>query len=211
MVHTLSPDGNSMTVEMIDMHGKVIYTTSVNKKTRVAVTEKMMMVEPEKNTVRVDLFFYAFVFCKENKFNAEKVSVFLSILLDLFMEDIDNDMKSVDNSFAFFQTRILRHAVERSPHSIYVFSRDDVLGLINFITDTYYRNFRLYRSIFTKKEYMVLQQQLPFNLECVPVVRPLREGILLMTEEELRRENDIVKTKAGEEDDDDEDSTDDDE
>ena len=45
--------------------------------------------EPEKNTVRVDLFFYAFVFCKENKFNAEKVSVFLSILLDLFMEDID--------------------------------------------------------------------------------------------------------------------------
>ena len=51
MVHTLSPDGNSMTVEMIDMHGKVIYTTSVNKKTRVAVTEKMMMVEPEKNTV----------------------------------------------------------------------------------------------------------------------------------------------------------------
>ena len=45
--------------------------------------------EPEKNAVRVDLFFYAFVFCKENKFNPEKVSVFLSILLDLFLEDID--------------------------------------------------------------------------------------------------------------------------
>merc|ERR1712025_928319 len=87
--------------------------------------------------------------------------------------------KSVDNSFAFFQTRILRHAVERSPHSIYVFSREDVLAIIEFITDTYYRNFRLYRSIFTKKEYMVLQQQLPFNLECVPVVRPLSEGIML--------------------------------
>lgn len=45
--------------------------------------------EPEKNAVRTDLFFYAFVCCKENKFNPEKVSVFLSILLDLFLEDID--------------------------------------------------------------------------------------------------------------------------
>ena len=48
-----------------------------------------------------------------------------------------NDMKSVDNSFAFFQTQILRHAIERSPHSVYVFSRDDVLASIEFITDTY--------------------------------------------------------------------------
>merc|ERR1712025_1476676 len=102
--------------------------------------------------------------------------------------------KSVDNSFAFFQTRILRHAVERSPHSIYVFSRDDVLAIIEFITDTYYRNFRLYRSIFTKKESMVLLQRLPFNLESLPVVRPLSEGIMLRTaaeeKESLENEED---------------------
>ena len=32
---------------------------------------------------------------------------------------------------------------------------------------------------------MVLLQQLPFNLECVPVVRPLSEGILLRTVRDL--------------------------
>jgi len=41
MVHTLSPDGNSMTVEMIDMDGKTIYTTSVSKQTRFSATKKM--------------------------------------------------------------------------------------------------------------------------------------------------------------------------
>merc|ERR1712025_1494554 len=104
--------------------------------------------------------------------------------------------KSVDNSFAFFQTRILRHAVERSPHSIYVFSRDDVLAIIEFITDTYYRNFRLYRSIFTKKEYMVLMQRLPFNLDSLPAVRPLSEGILLRT---MAEEKESVESKEEEE------------
>ena len=41
MVHTLSPDGNSMTVEMIYMDGKTIYTTSVSKQTRFSATKKM--------------------------------------------------------------------------------------------------------------------------------------------------------------------------
>ena len=148
--------------------------------------------------------------------NANLVLVVLPIPEQDRVLSTQNDMKSVDNSFAFFQTRILRHAIERSPHSIYVFSRDDVLATIEFITDTYvsfscvwpqsltlfpteadwkahwldllpmpvcryYRNFRLYRSIFTKEESMVLLQRLPFNLECVPVVRPLSEGILLRT------------------------------
>merc|ERR1712146_342913 len=43
MVHTLSPDGKSMTIEMIDMDGKTIYTTSINKRASCSCKENYII------------------------------------------------------------------------------------------------------------------------------------------------------------------------
>jgi hypothetical protein len=49
------------------------------------------------------------------------------------------------------QTILLTHAVQRPPHSIGIFSRREANLITQFVLDTYYRHFKLYRYAFTMR------------------------------------------------------------
>jgi hypothetical protein len=79
--------------------------------------------DPKQREFALNFHFFNFSFCKEEAFYARKISTFMSIMNDIFI----NDMRSSDaantmsNSFSVFQDLILRHSVERPPQRYYLY------------------------------------------------------------------------------------------
>lgn len=64
-----------------------------------------------------------------------------------------------NNSFELFQSMLLTHSVNRSPKSVCIFSRDEVAEIVDYVTNSYYRHFQLYKNIFTPYKHVYLVQR----------------------------------------------------
>ena len=134
---------------------------------------------PEHFEVATDYFFYGFAFCKERGFNTEKTSVFLSIMKAVLDADCASSgpSRTMKTSFVAFKELVLSHAVERPPHSSGIFEVDDVARIIEYMLNSYFRHYNLYRYIFTKKMQVTLVQSSPHSLEVPKTVPPLSEAL----------------------------------
>ena len=56
---------------------------------------------------------------------------------------------SEDDSFEMFKTLLLRHAIQRPPHSLAIFSLQDVKEIDLFVQDTFYRYYDMYKYTVT--------------------------------------------------------------
>ena len=54
-----------------------------------------------------------------------------------------------DNSFKFFKEILIRHTLFRPPHSIKVFSLDELKSISNFFLNSFYKHYDLYFFILT--------------------------------------------------------------
>lgn len=140
---------------------------------------------PERQQVLGNHLFYAFAYAKNAGLSLPEIATYLSIIKTVFETDVEDGYKSMDESFDLFKKLLLLHSVDRSPLSIKVFEQDQVMGLVDNMTDTYFRHYRMYQYIFGKKETLQLQQHVLFDLEHVPNVLPLAEAV------QLRDENDF--------------------
>ena len=95
--------------------------------------------------VLLDLFMYNYAFCKESYFDARQTSVFLAIINRILEADFATNTESVASSFGSFKKLLLLHSVERSPHSIAVFSPDQAAAVMDYVMNSYYRHFNLYK------------------------------------------------------------------
>jgi len=81
-------------------------------------------------------------------------------------------------SFEGFKELLLAHAVERSPHTVGIFSVDDVARIVEYMLNSYFRHYRLYKYIFTKKLAVTLVQTSPHLVDAPSVPKPLAESVL---------------------------------
>lgn len=65
----------------------------------------------------VDFHFYNFSFCKDEAFDGRKISTLMSILNDVFVNDMTSSdpANTMSQSFNKFKDDLLRHSVERPP------------------------------------------------------------------------------------------------
>jgi hypothetical protein len=82
----------------------------------------------------VDFYFYNYAFAKQQSFSHEKISTFFAIMKRNLGADIKHNSKG-DVSFERFQESILKHAVERPPASVGIFSTEDVRAMVDYVTD----------------------------------------------------------------------------
>ncbi|POM81723.1 Hypothetical protein PHPALM_273 [Phytophthora palmivora] len=92
-----------------------------------------------------------------------------------FVADSTTDFKS---SFAFFQALLLTHSVNRSPKSVGIFSREEVAAIVDYITNSYYRHFQLYKCIYTPYYHVHLVQREINGVQTPKAPRPLSQGFL---------------------------------
>ena len=89
---------------------------------------------------------------------------------------------TVATSYAFFEETLLKHCVERVPYNIKVFNEKDVSRVIDFVVESYYRQFRLFNYIFGSVKRLQLRQVLPNEVEAPPAQLPLSAALKLATQ-----------------------------
>ena len=137
--------------------------------------------DEKKQKIALDYHFYNYVFCKDRAFNGRKTSTFLSIMHTIFLRDTESTSAAdtIESSYSFFQDTLLKHCVERVPYSIKVFDDRDVSPIMDFVTESYYRQFRLFNYIYGYLKRLQLKQVMPNEVELVTTQQPLSSALKL--------------------------------
>ena len=134
-------------------------------------------VDVRKERIASDLFFYIYAFCKDHAFDGAKTSTILSLMKSIFQRDSETPCASMTASYEYFEAVLARHCVERIPYSVKVFDEHEISDIIDFVVDTYFRQFRMYNYIFGVKARVRLLQLLPQATERLAEVLPLSMGM----------------------------------
>lgn len=154
-------------------------------------------------SILTDFYMFALVFARERAFSNLKTSALLSIAHDVVTTDTDDALRSAPDSFAHLADLIRRHACERSPHrcvrarawacvrlgrrrvltrpppwrSAGIFGLEDVKSILEYLSDSYYRHFSLYKYALAKQPQLSLAQTGPCGVDGpAGVLRPLTEA-----------------------------------
>lgn len=136
---------------------------------------RQLVVDLGCDALAADLYFYCYVFGREQGFSFEKLATFLSICKDVFDFDMStNDpAMTMQVSFDRLERLLLLHAVERPPKSVGVFDRNDVAAIVDALLHLYFRHWRLYKTCFTARIEAQFVQVAPFNVDPPPLPQPL--------------------------------------
>jgi len=127
-----------------------------------------------KDEILLKYYFGNLRFTVENRFTAEKTSTLFSIMKLVHFLSMERTL-TAEQSTQELRTLLLQHAVERPPYSIGIFSNKDVAQIMDHATDTYYRHYKLYRYVFTKKRLMDFSIK-GDSVEVAPAFKPLHEA-----------------------------------
>nr|KAG5698404.1 hypothetical protein BaRGS_006599 [Batillaria attramentaria] len=105
-----------------------------------------------KQAIVMDMYYYSLQFARDNNFTTR--------------EDISKTpFGNLEHTFKFFKELLLCHAVNRPPHSIELFSADEVRKITEYVINTYFRHFKMYKYAFTP----LVRLDLTINYLGVPV------------------------------------------
>jgi hypothetical protein len=110
----------------------------------------------------------------------KRTSTFMSLMNENFITDSKTTSRSntMTSSFQTFQQLLLKHSVERPPSSIKVFDEVEVIAILEYAMESYFRQYMLFKYVFCPKERMVLSQSLPQEIEYPSeVMYSLSEGM----------------------------------
>mmetsp|Transcript_14317 Transcript_14317/g.49768 ORF Transcript_14317/g.49768 Transcript_14317/m.49768 type:complete len:204 (-) Transcript_14317:78-689(-) len=134
--------------------------------------------DPAAAEVEVDFHFYNLAFARDCSFSPAKISVFMSIATEVLAADRADGLRTMAASFETFKEHLMAHSVERSPYSVAIFSVDDVRAIVDYVTNGYYRHFRLYKYVLSPKLQLALEQVAPGGVEKPTAWRPLADALV---------------------------------
>ncbi|XP_041038088.1 coiled-coil domain-containing protein 189 [Carcharodon carcharias] len=130
--------------------------------------------------ILLDLYVYTLQFSKSQAFSKEQTSALFSIVKRLHQACTATSLGNVDECFNYFLELVLCHSVRRPPFSIDLFNGDEVKLVTDYIVDTYFRHFKLYKYIFTRQ----FRLDLAISYAGIPETPPAVEEEILVTEQE---------------------------
>ncbi|KAG9460851.1 hypothetical protein GDO78_019142, partial [Eleutherodactylus coqui] len=113
----------------------------------------------------LDLHYYTLRFCWDCGFSAEQTSCVLSIVKEIHAACVGEQpwtrllcevspgsaLGNVTECYRHCQQSLLCHAVSRPPFSIHLFSPQELLHIRDYILNTYFRHFKLYKCVFSSQ------------------------------------------------------------
>ncbi|XP_071987684.1 cilia- and flagella-associated protein 119 isoform X2 [Engystomops pustulosus] len=97
----------------------------------------------------LDLFFYTVRFCWDSGFGRAQTSCILSVVKETLVSSLGSPLGRADECYRHFQDVLLRHAVQRPPFSIGLFSPQQLASVSDYFVKTFFHHFKLYKYIFT--------------------------------------------------------------
>lgn len=108
--------------------------------------------------VIINFFENNYDLAKKAGFNEQKMSCFLEIMLYLLKQLLSERLPE-EKSFAMFKDLLLRHSVQRPPHSLAIFNLDDVKVINDHVQDSFYRFYEMYLYSLTKDQLIILSTE----------------------------------------------------
>lgn len=169
---------------------QVFLNTIINTKHIESLTKKRNLLEERlylskifllklndsKDQILVDFYMNLYKFCINNHFSIEKISTFFSIMYFIMNYSIMNKKIIKRNSFELFIDLIDFHSLHRPPYSYEIFDPKEKSIIIDFIQNTFYRNYILFENIFKYNVNIFLSTKFPVKIPgvAVPKVDQLR-------------------------------------
>lgn len=126
-------------------------TTNVEEM-REVLAELLGLSCPEQNlrdAITLDLFSHILIFCRHQGFSLEQTSTACALLQDLHKACIATPLGNVEECYRYFTSVLFCHGVRRPPFSINLFKEEQLLALADYVVNTYFRHFKLYKYVFT--------------------------------------------------------------
>ncbi|XP_015201682.2 cilia- and flagella-associated protein 119 isoform X1 [Lepisosteus oculatus] len=101
------------------------------------------------DSILADMYLYAVLFCRERQFNREQTSVLVSIVRALHLANTETPLNNMEYCFNYFTELVLCHCVRRPPFSIDLFSPEQATQITEYLVNTYFRHYALYKYTFT--------------------------------------------------------------
>ncbi|XP_040133456.1 cilia- and flagella-associated protein 119 isoform X2 [Ictidomys tridecemlineatus] len=119
---------------------------------REVLAELLKIGCPEQNlqdAITLDLYSHALIFCRQQGFSLEQTSVACALLQDLHKACAATPLGNVEECYRYFTSVLFCHGVRRPPFSIDLFKEEQLLALADYVVNTYFRHFKLYKYVFT--------------------------------------------------------------
>ncbi|XP_003227734.1 cilia- and flagella-associated protein 119 isoform X1 [Anolis carolinensis] len=102
-----------------------------------------------RSAILLDLYFYTIQFSREQGFNREQTSTFFSIVKDVHEACVETPLPNVEECYSYFKELVFCHSIRRPPFSIDLFNQDHLVLITDYMINTYFRHFKLYKYVFT--------------------------------------------------------------
>ncbi|XP_062994428.1 cilia- and flagella-associated protein 119 [Elgaria multicarinata webbii] len=102
-----------------------------------------------RSAILLDLYFYTIQFSREQGFSREQTSAFFSIVKDVHEACVETPLPNVEECYNYFTELVFCHSIRRPPFSINLFSQDQLVLITDYMINTYFRHYKLYKYAFT--------------------------------------------------------------
>jgi hypothetical protein len=100
--------------------------------------------------VIINYFEGSFDCARKAKFTHVKMGCFLEIMLYLMKQLLQQRLRE-EKGYAIFKELLLRHSVQRPPHSLAIFNLEDVKLINEHVQETFFRFYNMYLYALTKE------------------------------------------------------------
>ncbi|XP_030727635.1 cilia- and flagella-associated protein 119 isoform X3 [Globicephala melas] len=126
-----------------------------------------------RDAITLDLFSHALIFCRQQGFSLEQTSTACALLQDLHKACIATPLGNVEECYRYFTSVLFCHGIRRPPFSINLFKEEQLLALADYVVNTYFRHFKLYKYVFTPQVLGHGLQEATPHLPALPQCRRL--------------------------------------
>lgn len=123
-----------------------------------------------KEKILLDLHFHTLLFSKEREYNEEQTSALFTIVKKVHQMAVSTPFGNIEDTLAYFKELLACHSVKRPPFCIYLFPVQEVVAITEYIVNTYFRHFKLYKYAFTPKIVMNVNIKYADSIEAETLV-----------------------------------------
>lgn len=140
-----------------------------------------LKLDEGKDQILVDFYMAVFQFSLKQKFSLEKTSTLFSIMFFIFNYSILSKKIIKQKSLALFTTLMEYHTIHRPPYSYQVFDLKERKNIMEFVKNTFFRNYSLFENIFKYNVNIYLTTKAPKSVpkEVFPSLTLLKQEFMI--------------------------------
>lgn len=146
----------------------------------------------KRPAILLDLFYYAVLFARKNSFNHEQLSSLFTILKLIHLHCISTPYDNMEEGFQLLEDLLARHSVHRPPYSVCLFKLHQAKLVSEYILQTYFKHYKMYKFAFTKRVLLDLHVKYEGIPETPPVSSVTSKEKLEGIEEGEEREGESI-------------------